>query len=136
MSPNSNTISHFRACKRGVAHFVGIDAKGPNKVLPPTFEGIKNLVQRVGEDFAKSQFASEPESPEANLPKDTLRDFLNELQFADNVERQTLIREFSDYVNDLEEQITSQPLAQRAVDQGTQQPTEGEPTEGEPPVEQ
>ena len=136
LPPVVPSISHFRACKRGIAHFDGIDVHGKNKVLPPTFEGIKNLVKRVGEDFAKAQFATEPESPEANLPKDTLREFLNELQFADNVERQTLIREFSEYVNDLEEQITSQSSAPGAVAEGTQRPTEGEPLQGEPPVEQ
>lgn len=135
MSPTSKKISHFRACKRGVAHFDGIDAKGPNKVLPPTFEGIKNLVKRVGEDFAKAQFATEPESPEANLPKDTLRDFLNELQFADNVERQTMIREFSEYVAGLEEQLIAPPDV-GASDNGTQQPGAGDLPQAEPTPEQ
>lgn len=86
--------------RRKKIHFKGLDFSGPCKVLPPTFGGIRQLVERVGEDVARMQFAvSAPDVDDA--PHDLVREFLVELRTADKVERQTLINEFGDYIDSL-----------------------------------
>lgn len=81
-------------------HYVGLDCSGPSKVLPPTFEGIQSLVKRVGESQAMALYSadSHDETPSEGI----VRDFLAEYKTADKVERQTLVREFEDFVADLE----------------------------------
>lgn len=108
-------------------HFKGLDCSGPNKVLPPTFCGVKELVRRVGESAAFAQFAHESEIvAEDDAPKDLVRDLLNDLPYMDAVERQTAIREFSEFVNNLQFE-NSQPSAAGGA------PASG--AEGEPPKE-
>lgn len=84
-------------------HYTGLDCSGPCKVLPPTFEGVKALVARVGEDMARAQCALGMDSDDEDTPSQGLvRDFLYDFQQADKVERQTLVNEFEDYVKALE----------------------------------
>ena len=78
----------------------GLDCSGPYKVLPPTFAGIKKLVDRVGFDAAAASCAvSYPDTDDAS--HDMVREFLADLTMMDAVERQTAISEFSAYVEDL-----------------------------------
>lgn len=99
--------------RRSKVHFKGLDFSGPCKVLPPTFGGIRQLVERVGEDVARMQFAvSAPDVDDA--PHDLVREFLVELRTADKVERQTLINDFGDYIDSLKESISSSPRAEAA----------------------
>lgn len=115
---------------RKKAHFAGLDCSGPNKVLPPTFCGVKELVRRVGESAAFAQFAHEPEmEAEDDSPKDLVRDLLSDLPYMDAVERQTAIREFSEFVNNLQFENSQPPAAGGAPASGAQ----GEPAkQGEP----
>ena len=115
---------------RNKAHFEGLDCSGPNKVLPPTFCGVKELVRRVGESSAFAQFAHEPEfEAEDDAPKDLVRDLLSDLPYMDAVERQTAIREFSEFVNNLNFENSQSPAAGGGPASGAQgePPKEGEP---------
>lgn len=99
--------------RRSKVHFKGLDFSGPCKVLPPTFGGIRQLVERVGEEAARLQFAvSAPDVDDA--PHDLVREFLVELRTADKVERQTLINEFGDYIDSLKESVSSSSRAEAA----------------------
>ena len=82
-------------------HFKGLDCSGKNKVLPPTFPGIKEFVKRYGEAQAATMFPQD-EDASPDMSKDIVRDFLNDLDMADKVERQTLINEFGAYIKDSE----------------------------------
>lgn len=105
-------------------HFEGLDCSGPSKVLPPTFEGIKSLVKRVGESQAMALYSveSHDETPSEGI----VRDFLAEYKTADKVERQTLVRDFEDFVADLE----ARSLETRSKEPAGEEPSpEPEPTE-------
>ena len=78
----------------------GLDFSGPCKVLPPTFAGVKKLVERVGFDVAAASCAVS--DPDFDAPHDLVREFLSDITLMDAVERQTAIRDFSEYVSDLE----------------------------------
>ena len=103
-------------------HFEGLDCSGPSKVLPPTFEGIKSLVNRVGESQAMALYSvdSHDETPSEGL----VRDFLAEYKTADKVERQTLVREFENFVAELEAK-SKEP----AGEEPAPEPTPPEPSE-------
>lgn len=90
-------------------HTVGLDHSGPCKVLPPTFGGVKQLVERLGEDAAKAQFITPPDFDDAST--DLVRDFLQELTYSDKVERQTLINDFNSYIKDLKSSSIKSPAA-------------------------
>lgn len=94
-------------------HYAGLDHSGPCKVLPPTFGGIRQLVDRVGEEAAKASFITPPDPDNAST--DLVRDFLQELTYSDKVERQTLIRDFSSFVKDLQEKGSKPALAAAAA---------------------
>lgn len=83
-------------------HYSGLDHSGPCMVLPPTFGGVRQLVDRVGEVAAKAQFITPPDPDDAS--NDLVRDFLQELTYADKVERQTLINDFNSMIKDLSKQ--------------------------------
>lgn len=89
-------------------HFIGLDHSGECKVLPPTFLGVRNLVERVGQDMAEQMY-SQKDDIEEDASRDIVRDFLSELRYADKVERQTLINDFRDYVSGLQAGSSSSP---------------------------
>lgn len=93
---------------RNPKHFKGLDHSGECKVLPPTFQGVRNLVERVGVDMAHQMY-SQKDDIEEDASRDIVRDFLSELRYADKVERQTLINEFRDFVSDLKAASPSSP---------------------------
>lgn len=122
---------------KGLRSYKGLDCSGKTKVLPPTFKGIKALVAQVGEMNAKAMFPQD--DPRVSLddePKDIVRDFLQEYQMADKVERQTLINEFNSYIDDLElRPVQESPAGAEAS------PKEGAPEPGgdaqqEPPAQE
>lgn len=106
---------------RKKAHFAGLDCSGPNKVLSPTFCGVNELVRRVGESAAFAQFPHEQVlDAEDDAPKDLVRDLLSDLPYMDAVERQTAIREFSEFVNNLQFEKSPTPAAGGAPASGAQ----------------
>lgn len=114
--------------KRKPTHYVGLDHSGPHKVLPPTFLGVRNLVNQVGQSMAEKMY-SQPDDVEEDASHDLVREFLNELTYADKVERQTLIQDFSSMVSDLQNQkpLSSAPGAEdgasaEPVKSATQEP--------------
>ena len=110
-------------------HYTGLDCSGPCKVLPPTFEGVKALVARVGEDMARAQCALGMDSDDDDTPSQGLvRDFLYDFQQADKVERQTLVREFEEYVGQLEKSVNTPPAGKGKGEK------EGDPTQGGEPI--
>lgn len=94
--------------KRKPVHYKGLDHSGPCKVLPPTFMGVRNLVNQVGESMAQKMYAHDDDLEE-DASHDLVRDFLQDLTYADKVERQTLIQEFSSFVSDLQNQKPQNP---------------------------
>lgn len=122
---------------KGLRSYTGLDCSGKTKVLPPTFKGIKALVKQVGEMNAKAMFPQDdPHVSPDEEPRDIVRDFLQELQLADKVERQTLINEFNSYIDSIELDSKQEPPA------GAQEPPkEGASDESgdaqqEPPAEE
>lgn len=109
-------------------HFTGLDHGGPTKVLPPTFGGVKQLVERVGESAAKLAYSVPDQVEDDDASHDLVRDFLSEIRFMDAVERQTAIREFSDFVSELQNSQFSNPAA-TAGDSAKSEPqaTDGAP---------
>lgn len=91
---------------RGKRFYKGLDCSGPNHVMPPTFEGVKNLVARVGYEgaIAASIGDEEPESQEADM----FDEFMTELRYCDKVDRIQITREFKEYVGSLEDQVKKQ----------------------------
>ena len=81
--------------------YKGLDCSGENVVMPPTFCGINELVRRAGSTEAAA--ALYPDTNTEFEGEDTVRDFLQELELTDKVERQGLIEEFQEYVKSLEE---------------------------------
>lgn len=113
--------------RRNAKPVPGLDCSGENKVCPPTFCGVKELVRRVGFQGAAAQFV-QPE-PVDDASHDIVRDFLSDLNYMDAVERQTAISEFSEFVDSLQkESKTRQPAggAPKSEPQG-EPPKEGEP---------
>ena len=122
---------------KGLRSYTGLDCSGKTKVLPPTFKGIKALVAQVGELNAKAMFPqSDPRESQDEESRDIVRDFLQEYQMADKVERQTLINDFNSYIDDLELNTIQDPSS---VEQ--EPPKEGAPDKSgeaqpEPPAEE
>lgn len=105
-------------------HTVGLDHSGPCKVLPPTFGGVRQLVERVGEEVAKAQFVTPPDVDDAST--DLVRDFLQDLTYSDKVERQTLINDFNSYIKDLQNSIgKSSPRSAKAPQAAAGAPDSG-----------
>ena len=90
----------FKAKSKKRPFYKGLDCSGPSVVLPPTFLGLNELVRRAGSVDAAA--ALYPDSNKEFEGEDTVREFLQELEFCDKAERQELIREFADYVSGLE----------------------------------
>lgn len=111
-------------------HFDGLDHSGPCMVLPPTFGGIRQLVERVGESAAKLAYPVTP--PVDDASHDLVRDFLQDLTYADKVERQTLIREFSTMVKDLSDSASTPPPAAAAAEPAAGAPAAAAPAASEP----
>lgn len=86
--------------------YKGLDCSGEYVVMPPTFCGISELIRRAGSETAAA--ALYPDSNKDFEGEDVVRDFLQELEFTDKVERQGLIEEFADYVKSLEEQMSQE----------------------------
>lgn len=96
---------------RGKRLYKGLDCSGPNHVMPPTFEGVKNLVARVGYEgaIAASLGDEEPDSQEADM----FDEFMTELRYCDKVDRIQITREFKEYVGSLEDQVKKQKQKQK-----------------------
>lgn len=114
--------------------YKGLDCSGPNKVLPPTFEGIRALVDKVGEPAAFVAFSSSPVDEDVPIEKQVFEDFLADYNLAsDKVERLTLLDEFRHYLSDVEESLQNPtPPAAPAKEGAPTQPKndkEGEPNE-------
>lgn len=113
--------------RRNAKPVPGLDCSGENKVCPPTFCGVKELVRRVGFKGAAAQFVQS--EPVDDASHDIVRDFLSDLNYMDAVERQTAISEFSEFVDSLQKESKSrQPSgsAPKSEPQG-EPPKEGEP---------
>lgn len=111
---------------KGLRSYKGLDCSCKTKVLPPTFKGIKALVKQVGEFNAKAMFPQDnSDVSRDDESRDIVRDFLQEYQMADKVERQTLINEFNLYIDSIESNLPQDPPA------GAQpSPKEGDPDNG------
>lgn len=81
--------------------YKGIDCSGECKVLPPTFQGIKALVERAGgnEDVVSDTFP--PLDFVDDQEHSLVGEFVNELQGCDKIERVELVRQFDSYVKEL-----------------------------------
>lgn len=114
--------------RRNAKPVPGIDCSGENKVCPPTFCGVKELVRRVGFDAAAAQ-VSKPDYDSDDASHDIVRDFLSDLNYMDAVERQTAISEFSEFVDSLQKESKSRHSAGGAPASESQgePPKEGEP---------
>lgn len=122
---------------KGLRIYNGLDCSGETKVLPPTFKGIKDLVNRVGEFNAKAMFPQEDSrvSPD-DEQKDIVRDFLQEYQLADKVERQTLINEFNSYIDSINiNPIQDPPAGAQGLPKEGVSEKEGD-AQQEPPAEE
>lgn len=115
---------------RNPKHYKGLDHSGECKVLPPTFNGVRNLVERVGQDMAEQMY-SQKDDIEEDASRDIVRDFLSELRYADKVERQTLINDFRDYVSDLKAASSQTPEAKEE----SEEKVKPEPAKAEPAPE-
>lgn len=117
----------FDMFTRKPKHFTGLDHSGECKVLPPTFLGVRNLVERVGQDMAEQMY-SQKDDIEEDASRDIVRDFLSELRYADKVERQTLINDFRDYVSDLQAASSPAPEAKEEPEEKVKpEPAKAEP---------
>lgn len=83
-------------------HYKGVDASGECHVLPPSFGGIKQLVMKFGEAQAAALYPSQ----DLDDTRAIVSEFLSELAVSDPVERQTLTREFKDYVTELQQSLS------------------------------
>lgn len=82
-------------------HYVGLDCHSDKvHVLPPTFQGVRALVNQVGEAAAVAAFPQR-EDEENSVEKSIVEQFIDELKYADKVERQTLVRDFQSYLDSL-----------------------------------
>lgn len=108
--------------KRNPKSFKGLDTSGPNMVLAPTFNGVRDLVNRYGQATAESM-VSHPDLDGEEAPQDLVRSFLDDLTYADKVQRQELIRDFSHFVRDLRD------AAKQETKQETNQETNQETPE-------
>lgn len=90
----------YKAKSKKRPTYKGLDCSGPSVVLPPTFMGLQDLVKRAG--GVEAAGALYPDNNKDFEGEDTVREFLQELEFSDKAERQELIREFADYVSGLE----------------------------------
>ena len=90
--------------------YSGLDCSGPNRVLPPTFEGVRKLVDRVGEQAAALTFSNPPVTDEPNFEEGIFLDFLDDFNNAsDKVERLTLLREFNQYLDGVKQDLETPP---------------------------
>lgn len=94
--------------KRKPKSFKGLDTSGPNMVLAPTFGGVRELVDRYGQSTAESM-VSHPDLDGEDSSKDLVRSFLDDLTYADKVQRQEMIRDFSHLVRDLRDAAKKPP---------------------------
>lgn len=108
--------------RRKPKSFKGLDTSGPNMVLAPTFGGVRDLVNRYGQATAESM-VSHPDLDGEDSSKDLVRSFLDDLTYADKIQRQEMIRDFSQLVRDLRD------AAQQEPQQEPQQELESEPPE-------
>lgn len=113
--------------RRNAKPVPGLDCSGENKVFPPTFCGVKELVHRVGFNAAAAQFSQS--DPVDDASHDIVRDFLSDLNYMDAVERQTAISEFSEFVDSLQKESKSRQSAGGA---SASEPQGEPPKEGEP----
>lgn len=92
--------------------YKGIKCSGETKVLPPTFQGIKALVNRAGgnEDVVSATFP--PLKFVDDQEHSLVAEFVTELQNCDKIERVDLVRQFDQYVKDLRKQPEKQPEKQ------------------------
>lgn len=97
-------IYKFKSKKR--PSYIGLDCSGENVVMPPTFCGINELVRRAGSPEAAASLY--PDTNKDFEGEDLVRDFLQELELTDKVERQGLIEEFSEYVKGLEDRMSQE----------------------------
>lgn len=87
-------------------NYKGLDCSGKSMVLPPTFEGIRALVDKVGETAAIAAFPNGQEPEKTTIEEDIVLDFVDDLNHAsDKVERLTLLEEFSGYLDQVRESL-------------------------------
>lgn len=87
--------------KKSLRHYDGLDCSGPNHVLPPSFEGLSSLMEKVHNSlFAVSQ--AFPDNQPEDLPADEVLDFVEELSCCDKIDKISLINDFQEYINDLQ----------------------------------
>lgn len=83
--------------------YKGLDCSGEYKVLPPTFQGIRSLVQRAGGNEDAVAAAFPPLDFVDDKEHSLVGEFVTELQNCDKVERIELVRQFDSYVKELRE---------------------------------
>ena len=87
--------------KKSLKSYKGIDASGPNHVLPPSFEGLSAFMEKVHNNlFAASQ--AFPDNQPEDLPGDEVLDFVEELSSCDKIDKVSLINDFQDYITELQ----------------------------------
>lgn len=114
--------------------YKGLDCSGKSQVLPPTFEGIRSLVNKVGEDAAYAAFPNSFEPETTTIEEDIVLDFVDDLNHAsDKVERLTLLEEFSGYLDQVKASMESSPASEAPPATEDAKKPEGEtpPQEGE-----
>lgn len=106
--------------KKALRHYAGIDCSGPNHVLPPSFEGLSSLMEKVHNSlFAVSQ--AFPDNQPEDLPGDEVLDFVEELSSCDKIDKISLINDFQEYISDLQIQAAkkAQPSDPKPDSSGT-----------------
>lgn len=112
--------------------YTGLDCSGKSQVLPPTFEGIRALVNKVGETAAYAAFPNPQEPENSTIEEDIVLDFVDDLNHAsDKVERLTLLEEFSSYLDQVRDSLENPPAPEdpKALE-GAQQPQGETPPQG------
>lgn len=112
--------------------YKGLDCSGEYKVLPPTFQGIRSLVERAGGNEDAVAAAFPPLDFVDDKEHSLVGEFVTELQNCDKVERIELVRQFDSYVKDLRE--SSKKPSGKDPEKDPEPPADPEPS-AEPTTE-
>lgn len=111
--------------KKALKHYAGIDCSGVNHVLPPSFEGLSSLMEKVHNSLFAASQAFPDQQPE-DLPGDEVLDFVEELSSCDKIDKISLINDFQEYIQDLQIQAAKKAQLSDPVSVSTGTPA-GDP---------
>lgn len=90
--------------------YKGLDcSEKKSQVRPRTFEGLASYAMKVANGQMPDIYPGEdPDSEPLSKEQSVVAEFLDELQSADKIERVELMKEFENFVGDLQSQLEQQ----------------------------